>query len=202
MKTINWKTRFFNEQEMEVDGEVILAAGKLIDGIDTLLDESMWKIIQDGVAYVPSFADEYGVGVSHEENITEFIYTLWLKGILQYVGVTHVFGRRFWQHGSGAGKNDVNRDVQKIFDTIRYTKCPVPNKMPLREDVTGKQTGLIYIIEKEMVSRFGLNRDVNGMVRGIEQNWKTPDKKSMYIRTENFYSGPSNGSLSEYYDKG
>ncbi len=173
-----WKTHYFNETEMANDREVILAADKLIDGIDALKDENMWKIKQDGVPYTPDFSEEYRIGNLQED--IEFIYTLWLKGILQYVGVTHILEKRIWEHASG--------NPPKIFDVIRYTKCPVPKTIPLREG-KGKRNGLVFIIEKEISERFGLNlnEDGNRGKKPYEQQWISKDRESMYIRTKNDY---------------
>jgi|TARA_Y100000310_G_scaffold120386_1_gene119152 hypothetical protein len=125
-------------------------------------DFSLWATIKES-GVCENFKMQYGDD--------ELIYTLWYEGILQYVGKSHCFSRRMWQHFNGNGKEDAtyNRN-EKEFDEIRYVKVPTP--WPCYD--------FNIVIEKELMTRYNLIRNSNGY---IEKRNYQPN----YIRTSMNY---------------
>ncbi len=128
-----------------------------------LTDFDLWTSIKkSGVC--EDFEMQYGE--------CSLLYTLWYEGILQYVGKSHCFSRRVWQHFNAAGSSDAQYDPNKVklFDEIRYIEVPSPEPC----------WDFSRVMEKELMYRYNLMYDQFGY---MERKWAQPN----YIRTSMNY---------------
>ena len=107
-----WCTQFW--RNLTPEELVVLNEAELF-----LTDFDLWTPIKKS-ASCEDFEMQYGE--------CSLLYTLWYEGILQYVGKSHCFSRRMWQHFNAAGSSDAQYDPNKVklFDEIRYIEVPSP----------------------------------------------------------------------------
>ena len=121
--------------------------------IKTLIEVEMFICNFSSWKFFPYMSDPLEIFLQVQR-----LYILWLNNIPQYVGESICIGRRLFQHKNHEGTNDKRHDPDKVkhFDAVSYFEVPeffIDEKL---------QKKFHLDIEYEIMTRYCLNRDVDG----------------------------------------